>query len=102
MEDAGAEPCERLEPSHLGCCGWLTVHGRRYDDADAESDGTDNNGERLVFLFDKLLPEIVGRELVHNSERGAEDDDAHDRIDQGVSEVVPVDDVHGLFGLGYL
>lgn len=66
---------------------------RRGDDhADAENAGGHHDGQREVLLLHKLLPQIVGGELVHDDEAHDEDHHAEQGVDDGVDED---GDVHG-------
>ena len=63
-----------------------SMNRRGDDDAGAECGAADDDGERDIFLLDELLPQVVGRDLVHDDEAEDEDADAQQGVDDGVEE----------------
>src|SRR3990172_1588230 len=73
------------------------------DDRDGDEHRAHHGGERLVALLDQLLPQVVGRELVDDPERDAQDQHAEHRIHQRSDQCRQFEVFHvaGLLG-GYL
>src|SRR3954452_14262374 len=72
--------------SRMPRSGTGLVNGRGDDDADAERGEADHDSQRHVLLLDQFLPELEGRDLVHDHEGDAKNSDADESVDDGVGD----------------